>query len=109
MTPSKRLAKRLKQARLELQLSQFQLGVNAGIDEATAKSRVSHYEISRSVPTLATLQQLAKALNKPLSWFFCEDDELELFSRLYLLSKEERHASLLSIEELLKKQLQKRL
>lgn len=96
--PKKVLANRLKLARKELGVSQFELGVRIGVDEATAKSRVSHYENAVNVPTLATLQKLAIALEKPLSWFFCNDDELEL---LDILNKLEAHIRAERMTELL--------
>lgn len=94
MTPSERLIKRLKQGRAEEGMSQFELGVKAGIDEATAKSRVSHYETGLNAPPLSVVKQLAKALNKPMAFFFCENDEVELLTGLYKLSKAKRSEKL---------------
>jgi len=97
MSLSQRLAKRIKEGRQELGLSQFELGVLAKIDEATAKSRISHYETGFNVPTLKTIEQLAIALNVPVSWFFCEDDEAELIITLHRKAKGERTEVLLSL------------
>lgn len=106
MTVGKNLAKRLKQARKELGLSQFDFGVLAGIDEATAKSRISHYENGISVPPPQTLQQLAVASSKPIGWFYCADDELELFQKLHALSKSDRKRMIEKIGQLLNAELE---
>ena len=99
--PRKELAKRLKIARQELGISQFELGVKVGVDEATAKSRISHYENAVNVPTLATFQKLAIALEKPLSWFLCREDELDLLNMLYKLDEGKRAILLASILKVL--------
>lgn len=96
-----RLAERIKRARNESGLSQFNFGVLAGIDEATAKSRVSHYENGISVPPPTVLQQFAIAANKPVSWFYCEEDELQMLASLYLLSENDRADAILKINGLI--------
>ncbi|SPX19991.1 transcriptional regulator [Escherichia coli] len=45
------IPKRLKEARLRAKLTQEKLGVLAGIEEATAYSRLSHYESGTHKPT----------------------------------------------------------
>ena len=45
------LPKRLKTARKKARLTQEKLGVMAGIDESTARSRVSQYESGTYRPT----------------------------------------------------------
>ncbi|EKN5934532.1 XRE family transcriptional regulator, partial [Yersinia enterocolitica] len=45
---------RLKSARLRAGMTQERLGVLAGIDESTARSRVSHYETGTHKPTYDT-------------------------------------------------------
>ena len=105
MSLNKRLAERIRQGRQELGLSQFELGVLAKIDEATAKSRISHYETGFNIPTLKTLEQLALAMNVPVSWFFCEDDEVELITLLHRQSSEERHKTIQAILGAIKDEL----
>jgi len=65
---------RLKHARLLIGISQKELGVRIGMDEGSASGRMNHYEKGRHVPDVDTLRKLAKELNVPLNYFFCEDD-----------------------------------
>jgi len=68
------IPERLKQARKKAGLSQKVLGVKAGMDEGSASGRMNHYERGRHVPDIEMLHQLAKVLDVPLSYFFCEDE-----------------------------------
>lgn len=76
-------SKRLKEGRLEANLSQEKLGILAGIDEMTANSRMNHYEVGRNVPKLLLMKRIAKALNLPLSFFYAEDDEEALLLKKF--------------------------
>ncbi|MGY0219163.1 helix-turn-helix domain-containing protein [Endozoicomonadaceae bacterium StTr2] len=66
------LPMRLKEARLAKGLSQKQLGVQAGIDEFSASSRMNQYEKGKHTPDFATLKRLADVLNVPTGYFYCE-------------------------------------
>ncbi len=44
------------------------------MDEGSASGRMNHYEQGRHVPDIETLRKIAKVLNVPLSYFFCEDE-----------------------------------
>ena len=48
----------------------------AGIDEAGAAVRVNRYERGVHAPDFITASNLARALNVPAAYFFCESDEL---------------------------------
>lgn len=74
MKPEQVIAKRLREAREELGLTLEAVGVLAGIDEATAKVRMSQYENARHTPPIAMLFKLAEALEKPPAWFIVEDE-----------------------------------
>lgn len=86
MAGNQPFAKRLKEARLRKAaevkeaggtgLSQEGLGVAAGIDEVSAGSRINHYEQGRHLPDLEMAGRLARALNVPLAYLFCEEDWL---------------------------------
>lgn len=65
---------RLKQARQHIGISQKELGVRIGMDESSASGRMNHYEKGRHVPDVDTLRKIAKELDVPLNYFFCEDD-----------------------------------
>jgi transcriptional regulator with XRE-family HTH domain len=68
--------RRLKQAREERQLSQKQLGIEAGIDPFVASTRINRYELGVHEPDMATVQRLAQALSVPLPYLFAADDRL---------------------------------
>lgn len=71
-------AKRLKEARLNAGLSQEQLGVLIGIEEASASSRMNHYEKSRHEPDFSAIERMAAVLKVPESFFFEKDDQIAL-------------------------------
>lgn len=70
------LPKRLKEARKAKGLSQKQLGILAGIDPSSASPRLNQYEKGIHSPDLNVLRQIAKVLNVPLPYFFCDNDEM---------------------------------
>jgi transcriptional regulator with XRE-family HTH domain len=69
------LPARLKTARLRAKLTQERLGVLAGIEEATARSRISQYETGVHRPTFEMLCALASVLDVPEGYFCTRDDE----------------------------------
>ncbi|EAW1964362.1 helix-turn-helix transcriptional regulator [Salmonella enterica subsp. enterica] len=80
------IPKRLKEARLRAKLTQERLGVLAGIEEATAYSRLSHYENGTHKPTFDLVCEFARVLNVPECYFYTVDDDfaeavLDLYSR----------------------------
>jgi transcriptional regulator with XRE-family HTH domain len=52
------------------------LGIEAGLDEFVASTRINRYETGVHQPDLHTLQLLAKVLGLPLAYFYAENDEL---------------------------------
>lgn len=70
------IPKRLKEARKRAKLTQEKLAVMAGIDEATAYSRMSHYENGTHRPSFETVCAFAKVLNVPECYFYAVDDSL---------------------------------
>lgn len=80
------IPKRLKEARHRAKLTQERLGVMAGIDESTARSRVSQYENGIYRPNFETCCAFAKILGVPECYFYTLDDDfagalVELYSR----------------------------
>ncbi|EPL6128111.1 helix-turn-helix transcriptional regulator [Klebsiella aerogenes] len=69
------IPKRLKEARLRAKLTQEKLGVLAGIEEATAYSRLSHYENGTHKPTFELVCEFARVLNVPECYFYTVDDD----------------------------------
>lgn len=66
---------RLKQARLAAGLSQKALGIEAGIDEFVASTRINRYELGVHRPDLLTVRKLADVLNAPVAFFFADEDD----------------------------------
>ncbi len=65
---------RLKEARKTAGITQKKLGVMIGMDEGSASGRMNHYEKDRHTPDISTLKKIARVLNVPLNYFFCEDE-----------------------------------
>ena len=64
----KKIGKKIKLARVELDLNQTALAQRIG---AKQKS-ISNYETGSSLPSLVTLSKMAKVLKKPASYFLDE-------------------------------------
>ena len=68
---------RLRQAQLDAGLSQKVLGIEAGLDEFVASTRINRYELGVHRPDLLTVRNLGRALGVPVAYFYAdEDDEL---------------------------------
>jgi transcriptional regulator with XRE-family HTH domain len=72
------IGRRIRALREELGWSQEKVGVAIGIDESSARARISRYELGVHEPPLPTVRLIADALNVPLSYFYCEDDRIAL-------------------------------
>jgi transcriptional regulator with XRE-family HTH domain len=68
--------KRLRKARLEADLSQKQLGIQAGLDPFVASTRINRYELGVHRPDLLTAQNLARVLGVSVAYFYAEDDDV---------------------------------
>jgi len=66
---SKKLGKKIKLARVEHDLTQDQLGNAIDSDQKS----ISRYEKGIALPSLPTLEKLAKTLKKPVGYFFDEE------------------------------------
>lgn len=69
-------SRRLREAREILGISQRNLGIEAGLDDFVASTRINRYEAGVHQPDLETLQRLATVLGLPVAFFYAEDDEL---------------------------------
>lgn len=66
----------MREAREAYGISQRGLGVEAGLDDFVASTRVNRYETGVHQPDLQTLQRLAAVLGLPVAYFYAEDDDL---------------------------------
>lgn len=69
-------AKRLRESREIVGISQKQLGILAGIDQFVASARINQYERGKHIPDLLTAQRLAAELKVPVSYLYEPDDDL---------------------------------
>jgi len=84
-------SKRLKEARKAAGISQEQLGIEAGIEPASASARMNQYEKDKHVPNPEMVRQIARVLRLPASYFYSEDDdEARLLVAFYRMSGEGR-------------------
>ena len=70
--------RRIRALREELGWSQEKVGVAIGIDESSARARISRYELGVHEPPLPTVRLIAEVLDVPLSYLYCEDDRVAL-------------------------------
>ena len=83
--------RRLRAQRLAMGLSQEALGVAIGIDESSSRGRISRYELGVNEPALAISRLLAKALEVPMGYFYCDDDlEAEALLLIHAVSYDQR-------------------
>lgn len=82
---------RLKSARKASGLTQQQLGMALGMEPNTASARMNQYEKGKHAPDFLTMKRIAKELDVPVAYFYCEEDVLsELICALGKLKKEDQ-------------------
>jgi len=74
---------RLKGLRLASRLSQKQLGIDAGIDEFVASTRINRYEQGVHAPDYSIVEKLAAVLKAPVAYFYAEEDDVAELLLLY--------------------------
>lgn len=67
---------RLKSARKAAGLTQQQLGMALGMEPNTASARMNQYEKGKHAPDFLTMKRIAKELDVPVAYFYCEEDDL---------------------------------
>jgi transcriptional regulator with XRE-family HTH domain len=88
--PQTIFGKRLRLAREKANIPQDKLGVAIGIYETCANARISRYETGVHEPPLVIAAHLAKVLNVPLAYFYCQKDNIaDLLLALAPLTDEE--------------------
>ena len=110
MKPNHPFSTRLKEARLAKAArlkaqgrggySQERLGIDTGIEEATASARMNQYEQGKHLPDLKQAKRFADALDVPLAYLFCDQDDVaELLLAVNEMSDTDRQALLHQIRE----------
>ena len=66
----------MRARREELGWSQEKVGVLIGIDESSSRARISRYELGTHEPPVKTARLIADALNVPLAYLYCEDEDI---------------------------------
>jgi transcriptional regulator with XRE-family HTH domain len=98
-------SRRLKEARTAAGLSQERLGIESGIDPASASARMNQYENNKHVPNSLTIIQIAAALNIPPAYFYCADEDEArmalIFYRLDIPGKKQLLALAVELHELI--------
>jgi len=85
------LSKRIREARFLARISQERLGIQIGIDPASASARMNRYEQGTRIPTPTLVERIASELGLPAAYFYAvEDDEAKLLQWFSRLSAEER-------------------
>ena len=93
--------KRLKQARLAAGLSQKQLGIEAGLDEFVASTRINRYELGIHAPDYQIAARLARVLNVPIAFLYCDNDEMaQMILAFHLAPKNLRRQALSCLQGL---------
>ncbi len=77
-SPQNITGRRIRALREGLGWSQEKLGVAIGIDESSARARISRYELGVHEPPLPTVRLIAEVLNVSLSYLYCDDDRIAL-------------------------------
>ena len=67
---------RLKSARKAAGLTQQRLGMALGMEPNTASARMNQYEKGKHAPDFLTMKRIAKELDVPVAYFYCEEDVL---------------------------------
>jgi len=81
----------MRERREALGLAQEKIGVAIGLDESSARARISRYELGVHEAPVPTAKQIASALKVPLAYLYCEDDSTaNLLVALHKLNTRER-------------------
>lgn len=92
-------SKRLREARKISKMSQERLGIEAGIDPASASARMNQYENDRHEPNINIVRQIADVLNLPTAYFYAQEDDTARLLVIFHRLPEEKRSSLLNYAE----------
>lgn len=92
------VGRRLRERREALGLAQEKVGVAIGLDESSARARISRYELGVHEPPYETVGLLAAALRAPQTYFYCDDDNIaRLLLALHSLPAQARQGIITNI------------
>jgi len=80
-------------------ISQKQLGIDAGIDPSAASPRVNQYETGKHRPDPKMTERLCEVLGIPVAYLYCEDDDLARIIANYSHLSDKDKKKLLAIIE----------
>lgn len=84
-------SRRLKELRQQMELSQKELGIQAGLDPFVASARINRYELGIHKADNQIAERLAEVLDVPTAYFHAKDDSLaEIILRYHRASKKVR-------------------
>lgn len=92
-------SKRLKEARKTSKMSQERLGIESGIDAASASARMNQYENGKHEPNFSIVKKIAHVLNFPTAYFYAQEDDAARLLLLFHRLPEERRLLVLSYIE----------
>ena len=99
-SPSTIIGRRLRERREALGWSLERVGVAIGLDESTARARISRYELGVHQPAEDTALKMAQLLQVPHAFLHCEDDRLaEIILATSELSAEDQESLLSSLRQ----------
>lgn len=85
------VGRRMRERREALGLAQEKVGVAIGLDESSARARISRYELGVHEAAVPIAKQIASTLKVPLAYLYCEDDSTaKLLVELHKLNVKER-------------------
>jgi transcriptional regulator with XRE-family HTH domain len=90
---------RLKEARLAAELSQKQLGIEAGLDPFVASTRINRYELGIHKADYAIAVRLAAVLGIPVAFLYSDDAELAQLILVFSRLPKRKRIDLLSLAE----------
>ena len=86
------VGRRMRERREALGLAQEKVGVAIGLDESSARARISRYELGVHEPPFATVKLLANALKAPPPYMYCEDEAMaELLLAIHNIPSKQRN------------------
>lgn len=92
-------SKRVREARKARGISQERLGIDAGIEPESASARMNQYERGVHQPGESIVKQIAAALNLPVPYFYCEDDQTAHLLQCFHLLKEKDRKDVVDLVE----------